>query len=73
MEPSWSPVVATGGNRSQTATPQKHAKTVAVSCDGKASGPIAAVVDVGRGLQGAATGAVPDVSGQVVAAGGAAG
>jgi hypothetical protein len=36
MEPLWSPVVATGGNRSQIATPhrrQKHAKTVAVGCD----------------------------------------
>lgn len=36
MEPLWSPVVATGGNRWQNATPQKRlkqAKTVAVGCD----------------------------------------
>ena len=36
MEPLWSPVVATGGNRSQIAKPkkpQKQAKTVAVRCD----------------------------------------
>src|SRR5919201_474684 len=36
MEPLWSPVVATGGNRSQIARalkPPKHAKTVAVGCD----------------------------------------
>jgi hypothetical protein len=36
MEPLWSPVVATGGNPSQIATPQKpqkYAKTVAVRCD----------------------------------------
>jgi hypothetical protein len=36
MEPLWSPVVATGGNLSQTATPQKprkHAKTFAAVCD----------------------------------------
>jgi hypothetical protein len=36
MEPLWSPVVATGGNRSQIARagkPPKQAKTVAVGCD----------------------------------------
>ncbi len=36
MEPLWSPVVATGGNRPQIATPPKwrdQAKTVAVGCD----------------------------------------
>jgi hypothetical protein len=36
MEPLWSPVVATGGNRSQIAQAQKRreqAKTVAVGCD----------------------------------------
>ena len=36
MEPLWSPVVATGGNRSQMRKPQerrKHAKTIAVGCD----------------------------------------
>src|SRR5262249_36840753 len=36
MEPLWSPVVATGGNRSQIGhaqKPQKQAKTVAVGCD----------------------------------------
>jgi hypothetical protein len=36
MEPLWSPVVATGGNRSQIALarkPRKQAKTVAVACD----------------------------------------
>ena len=36
MEPLWSPVVATGGNRSQMQLPQepqKHAKAVAVGCD----------------------------------------
>jgi hypothetical protein len=36
MEPLWSPVVATGGNRSQIGPvekPQKQAKTVAVRCD----------------------------------------
>src|SRR5919204_3400667 len=35
MEPLWSPVVATGGNRSQSAhrrRPQNQAKTVAVGC-----------------------------------------
>src|SRR5919198_4725040 len=35
MEPLWSPVVATGGNRSQITEPQKRqkqAKTVAVGC-----------------------------------------
>src|ERR671934_363320 len=35
MEPLWSPVVATGGNRSQIGRaqePQTHAKTVAVGC-----------------------------------------
>jgi hypothetical protein len=36
MEPLWSPVVATSGNRSQIAQPlepQKQAKTVAAGCD----------------------------------------
>jgi hypothetical protein len=36
MEPLWSPVVATGGNRSQIASPRnlrRQAKTVAVGCD----------------------------------------
>src|SRR5262245_24558020 len=36
MEPLWSPVVATGGKRSQIGwpqKPQKQAKTVAVGCD----------------------------------------
>jgi hypothetical protein len=36
MEPLWSPVVATGGNRSQIGhvdKPPKQAKTVAVRCD----------------------------------------
>jgi hypothetical protein len=36
MEPLWSPVVATGGNRPQmrsTRKPRKQAKTVAVGCD----------------------------------------
>ena len=36
MEILWSPVVATGGNRSQMRKPQerrKHAKTIAVGCD----------------------------------------
>jgi hypothetical protein len=36
MEPLWSPVVATGGNRSQIGhahVPRKQAKTVAVGCD----------------------------------------
>jgi hypothetical protein len=36
MEPLWSPVVATNGNRSQIEPPrgpQKQAKTVAVRCD----------------------------------------
>ena len=36
MEPLWSPVVATGGNRSQieqAQEPPKQAKTVAVGCD----------------------------------------
>jgi hypothetical protein len=36
MEPLWSPVVATGGNRSQIGTarnPRKQAETVAVGCD----------------------------------------
>jgi hypothetical protein len=36
MEPLWSPVVATGGNRSQIARPRKRlnqAKTVAAGCD----------------------------------------
>jgi hypothetical protein len=36
MEPLWSPVVATGGNRSQIAQarePPNQAKTVAVDCD----------------------------------------
>src|SRR6184192_3935684 len=36
MEPSWSPVVANGGNRRQieeSRKPQKQAKTVAVGCD----------------------------------------
>src|SRR3954451_19894511 len=36
MEPLWSPVVATGGNRSQIAlapNPQDQAKTVAAGCD----------------------------------------
>jgi hypothetical protein len=36
MEPLWSPVVATGGNRSQMArprNPQKQAETVAVGCN----------------------------------------
>src|SRR6266581_1039973 len=35
MEPLWSPVVATGGNRSQMLSlekPPKQAKTVAVGC-----------------------------------------
>jgi hypothetical protein len=35
MEPLWSPVVATGGNRSQMLSfenPPKQAKTVAVDC-----------------------------------------
>jgi hypothetical protein len=38
MEPLWSPVVATGGNRWQIRSEQtrpKQAKTVAVGCDGK--------------------------------------
>jgi hypothetical protein len=37
MEPLWSPVVATGGNRSQIGKhekPQKQARTVAVGCEG---------------------------------------
>ena len=36
MEPLWSPVVATGRNRSQIdgpSKPRKQAKTVAVGCD----------------------------------------
>jgi hypothetical protein len=36
MEPLWSPVVATGGNRSQIARPRKRlnqAKTVAAGCE----------------------------------------
>jgi hypothetical protein len=36
MEPLWSPVVATGGNRSRIARSHKQlnqAKTVAVGCD----------------------------------------
>jgi hypothetical protein len=36
MEPLWSPVVATGGNRSQMISvdkPRKQAKTVAVGCN----------------------------------------
>jgi hypothetical protein len=36
MEPLWSPVVATGGNRPQIVQlrkPQKQAKTVGVGCD----------------------------------------
>jgi hypothetical protein len=36
MKPLWSPVVATGGNRSQMAParkPRKQAKTVAMACD----------------------------------------
>jgi hypothetical protein len=36
MEPLWSPVVATGGNRAQMKPPPKprnQAKTVAVRCD----------------------------------------
>jgi hypothetical protein len=36
MEPLWSPVVATGGNRTQIwlpQKPQKEAKTVAVGCE----------------------------------------
>jgi DNA-binding CsgD family transcriptional regulator len=36
MEPLWSPVVATGGNRlqiGQPQKPQKHAETVATDCD----------------------------------------
>ena len=36
MEPLWSPVVATGGNRWQIGSPQerrKQAKTVAIGCD----------------------------------------
>jgi hypothetical protein len=42
MEPLWSPVVATSGNPSQIATPQKpqkHAKTVAEGCDRLRPGP----------------------------------
>jgi hypothetical protein len=37
MEPLWSPVVATGGNRSQIGKhekPQKQARTVAMGCEG---------------------------------------
>jgi hypothetical protein len=36
MEPLWSPVVATSGNRSQitrAGNPRKQAKTVAMGCD----------------------------------------
>jgi len=36
MEPLWSPVVATGGKRSQLGKhekPQEHAKTGALGCD----------------------------------------
>jgi hypothetical protein len=36
MEPLWSPVVATGGNRSQIGSvekPLKQGKTVAAGCD----------------------------------------
>jgi hypothetical protein len=36
MEPLWSPVVATGGNRAQIAPAEerlKHAETVAVGCN----------------------------------------
>ena len=42
MEPLWSPVVATGGNRSQMARRPKtgnQAKTVAVGCDRLPAGP----------------------------------
>src|SRR5919201_5504551 len=38
MEPLWSPVVATGGNRTQTRGVRNRAnkpKTIAVGCDGK--------------------------------------
>jgi hypothetical protein len=42
MEPLWSPVVATGGNRSQIAQPperRKQAETVAVGCERLRPGP----------------------------------
>src|SRR5439155_17296861 len=61
MEPLWSPVVATGGNRSQVSRPRKRlnqAKTVAADCDqlpfeahGKQG--------VGRGLTAVAGGRLP--------------